>query len=121
MAKKKAVAVVCDVSRREELERLADEAIRNVGRIDTWVSKAGVVFGGRIEEVSETDMRQLFETDFWGEVGGLLVALPHLKEQGGALINMGVGEPKFPPPVCAPEDDARLVCSQQADRSARHS
>src|SRR3978361_46860 len=34
-------------------------------------------------------MRQLFETNFWGAVAGSLVALPHLKRQGGALINMG--------------------------------
>jgi short-subunit dehydrogenase len=88
-ARGRAIAVVCDVSRRDELERLADEAVRSFGRIDTWVNNAGVSILGRIEEVSEADMRQLFETNFWGEVGGSLVALPHLKQQGGALINMG--------------------------------
>jgi short-subunit dehydrogenase len=85
----RAIAVRCDVSQRDELERLADEAVRSFGRIDTWVNNAGVGIWGRIEEVSEADMRQLFETNFWGEVAGSLVALPHLKRQGGALINMG--------------------------------
>src|SRR4051812_36104187 len=83
------IAVPCDVGRREDVERVAAEAVRNFGRIDTWVNNAGVGIWGRIEEVSETDMRQLFETNFWGEVAGSLVALPHLKRQGGALINMG--------------------------------
>jgi short-subunit dehydrogenase len=44
---------------------------------------------GRLDEVSEEDSRLLFETNFWGIYYGSLVALPYLKEQGGALINLG--------------------------------
>jgi short-subunit dehydrogenase len=166
----KAIALACDVGRREDLEQVAAEAIRSFGRIDTWVNNAGVGIWGRIEEVSESDMRQLFETNFWGQVQGSLVALPHLRRRGGALINVGsiasdraiplqgiysaskhaikgftdalrmeleqegarvsvtlikpgsIGtpmpqhvrnytnsEPKFPPPVYAPEDVARVI------------
>lgn len=164
------IAVPCDVGRREDVERVAAEAIRSFGRIDTWVNNAGVGIWGRLEEVSEADMRQLFETNFWGEVHGSLIALRHLKQHGGALINVGsmvsdravplqgiysaskhavkaftdalrmeveqerapvsitlvkpasIGtpmpqhvknytdhEPKFPPPVYAPEDVARVI------------
>jgi len=39
--------------------------------------------------VSDEDSRRLMETNFWGVVNGSLVALPHLKKQGGALINVG--------------------------------
>jgi short-subunit dehydrogenase len=88
-AEGRAVTVACDVSRREDLERVAAHAIASFGRIDTWVNNAGVGIWGRIEEVSDADMRQLFETNFWGEVLGSLVALPYLKQHGGALINMG--------------------------------
>jgi NAD(P)-dependent dehydrogenase (short-subunit alcohol dehydrogenase family) len=35
------------------------------------------------------DARRLFETNYWGVVHGTLVALPHLKARGGALINVG--------------------------------
>jgi short-subunit dehydrogenase len=85
----RAIALVCDVGRREDLERLAAEAIQGFGRIDTWVNNAGVGIWGRIEELSEADMRQLFETNFWGQVYGSLVALPELRQHGGALINIG--------------------------------
>lgn len=34
-------------------------------------------------------MRRLFETNFWGVVHGSLVAIEHLKGNGGALINLG--------------------------------
>lgn len=35
------------------------------------------------------DQRRLFQTNFWGVVHGSLVAVEHLKQQGGALINIG--------------------------------
>jgi short-subunit dehydrogenase len=85
----RAIAVICDVGRRDDLEYVAAEAVRSFGRIDTWVNNAGVGIWGRIEEVSEADMRQLFETNFWGQVNGSLIALRQLRQHGGALINVG--------------------------------
>ncbi len=84
-----AIAVTADVTERDDLRRVAETAIDRYGRIDTWVNNAGVGMFGRLEECSEDDMRQLFEIDFWGAVHGSLVALPYLKQQGGALINVG--------------------------------
>lgn len=84
-----AIAVTADVGLAEDVRRIADTAIDRYGRIDTWVNNAGVGIFGRLEETSEDDMRQLFEIDFWGMVHGSLVALPHLKRHGGALINVG--------------------------------
>ena len=84
-----AIAVPCDVSDRGQVERVAREAIEHFGRIDTWVNDAGVSIYGRLDEVSEEDSRRLFETNFWGVYHGSLAALPHLKANGGALINLG--------------------------------
>ena len=84
-----AVGVVADVSERGQVERIAQAAIARVGRVDTWVNNAGSTIYGRVDEVSETDARRLFDINFWGMVHGSLVALPHLKRQGGALINLG--------------------------------
>jgi NAD(P)-dependent dehydrogenase (short-subunit alcohol dehydrogenase family) len=44
---------------------------------------------GRIADVPVEDARRLFETNYWGVVHGSLAALPHLREFGGALINVG--------------------------------
>jgi short-subunit dehydrogenase len=84
-----AVAVECDVADRRQVQNVADAAVRQFGRIDTWVNDAGVAIFGRLDRVSEEDSRRLFDTNFWGVVNGSLVALPHLKKQGGALINVG--------------------------------
>ena len=84
-----AMYVPCDVAERTHVERVAAEAVARFGRIDTWVNNAGLGIYGRLDEVSEADARRLFDVNFWGVVNGSLAALPHLKRQGGALINVG--------------------------------
>ena len=84
-----AISVTADVGRREDVERIAQAAIGRFGRIDTWVNDAGLAIYGRLDEVSDEDSRRLFDVNFWGVVYGSLVALPYLKAQGGALINVG--------------------------------
>ena len=85
-----AIKVVADVSKRDEVEKIANAALERFGRIDTWVNDAGVDVVGRLEAVSEEDARQLFDTNFWGVMHGSLVAIEHLKASGGgALINLG--------------------------------
>jgi short-subunit dehydrogenase len=84
-----AIAVHADVSKRGELEQVAQAAITAFGRIDTWVNNAGVAIYGRLEEVTDEDSRKLFDTNFWGVVYGSLVALPYLRREGGTLINIG--------------------------------
>ncbi len=84
-----ALAVEADVSRREDVERIAREAIARFGRIDTWVNDAGVSIYGRLREVDDDEHRRLFDTNFWGTVHGSRVALRHLAAAGGALVNVG--------------------------------
>jgi short-subunit dehydrogenase len=84
-----AAAVTCDVSDRAQVDRLAATAIARFGRIDTWVNNAGLGLYGRLDEVTEADSRRPFDINFWGVVNGSLAALPHLKKNGGALINVG--------------------------------
>jgi NAD(P)-dependent dehydrogenase (short-subunit alcohol dehydrogenase family) len=78
-----------DVADMEVVREVARTAIREFGRIDTWVNNAGVSIYGLLEEVTIADARRLFDTNYWGTVQGSLVALEHLKESGGALINVG--------------------------------
>jgi short-subunit dehydrogenase len=86
---REAIHVVADVADREQVQRVADAAIAHFGRIDTWANVAGTTIYGRIDQVSEADNRRLFDVNFWGMVNGSLAALPHLRRQGGALINVG--------------------------------
>ena len=84
-----AMSVVADVANRADVEKVAQAAAARFGRIDTWVNNAGLAIYGRLDQVSDEDSRRLFDINFWGVVYGSLVALPHLRTNGGALINVG--------------------------------
>lgn len=80
---------VVDVAHAGAMRGLAQYVVSDFGRIDTWVNNAGVTVYGRLEDVTLKDARRLFETNYWGVVNGSLAALPHLRSEGGALINVG--------------------------------
>ena len=84
-----AMYCVCDVANRDDVERIGHVAVERVGRTDTWINDSGISIHSELAEVSEQDNRRLFDANFWGVVNGSLAALPHLKRQGGALINVG--------------------------------
>ena len=86
----RAVCVVADVGREQDVRAIAEKAVAEFGGFDTWVNDAGTGIYGRIEEVSVDDMRHLFETNFWSQVYGSRIAVEHLRARGGgALINVG--------------------------------
>ncbi|MFL6375711.1 MAG: SDR family oxidoreductase [Pyrinomonadaceae bacterium] len=85
----RAVCAAADVGDNTEFRRAADTIVSELGHIDTWVNNAGVSVYGRIMEVPTEDMRQLFDTNLWGVVNGSKLAVQHLRQNGGALINLG--------------------------------
>ena len=84
-----AVYVVADVSDREDIREIARVAEETYGGFDTWVNVAGVFIYGKLEDTPIEDMRAQFETNVWGLLYGSLEAAEHLKEKGGAIINIG--------------------------------
>ena len=84
-----AAYVAADVANRDELNHVAEVAIERFGGFDSWVNNAGVGLYGRFDEYSEEDARKLFDTNFWGAVHGSMIAAEHLRQRGGAIINVG--------------------------------
>jgi NAD(P)-dependent dehydrogenase (short-subunit alcohol dehydrogenase family) len=77
-----------DVAREDHLARVADAAVREFGRIDTWVNNAAVAVYGKLMDLPVADLRRQFDVNYWGQVYGSRTAVPHLRRQGGALINV---------------------------------
>jgi NAD(P)-dependent dehydrogenase (short-subunit alcohol dehydrogenase family) len=84
----RAVYATADVADAEDVTRVAETAVREYGRIDTWVNNAAVAVYGRLMDLSVPDMRRQFDVIYWGQVYGSRAAVPHLARQGGALINV---------------------------------
>ena len=83
-----ALAVPTDVADESAVQELARRAIERFGRIDTWVSNAGVYLAGRFEETPPDVFRAVLATNLFGTVYAARAVLPHFRERGsGVLIN----------------------------------
>jgi short-subunit dehydrogenase len=96
------LTVPADVSKQEDVERLAQAAITGFGRIDIWVNNAGVGAVGRFEDVPLADHVQVIETDLFGTIYGSYFALRQFRAQrSGTLINIASVLGKIPSPYCS--------------------
>lgn len=93
------LVVPTDVTKEEDVERLASEAILKFGKIDVWLNDAAVLIFGEFTEIPTEDIRQVMETNLFGFIYGARAAVRQFKKQEyGTLINMGsvagiVGQP----------------------------
>lgn len=83
------VYVKADVGSEDDVREVSRVALERFGTFDTWINNAGASIYGRLSEVANEDHRRLFETNFWGVVYGSLEAAKHLRNRGGAIINIG--------------------------------
>ncbi|MFC3607507.1 SDR family oxidoreductase [Stutzerimonas tarimensis] len=81
--------VVADVGKREELDRVASDTLDRFGGFDTWINNAGASVWGRLDEVDDEDHHRVMQTNYWGTLYGSTIAMAHLREKGGAIINIG--------------------------------
>jgi NAD(P)-dependent dehydrogenase (short-subunit alcohol dehydrogenase family) len=110
--------VTADVGEREDVRRIVDAATARFGGFDTWINDAGAATYGKIVDTPVEDMRQVFETNFWGIVYGSLEAIAHLRTRpgGGKLINLGSVLSDFAIPEQGP-----YVASKHAVKGFTHS
>lgn len=84
-----ATALAIDVADEGAADKLAAKAVEEFGRIDCWVNDAAAAMYARLEEVTLEEHRRVFDVGYFGLVQGSMTAVRHLKENGGALINLG--------------------------------
>lgn len=83
-----ATAIVADVSDFEQVKAIADKAVEQYGRLDTWVQNAAVEIYASFEDTTVEEFRRVMEVNFLAHVYALKVAVPYLKQAGqGAMIH----------------------------------
>ncbi len=84
------LVVPTDVSRWEEVQNLAQQAINVFGTIDTWVNDAGISTYGLVEETPVEEFDKVVQVNLLGTIYGVKAVLPHMRIQGGGtIINIG--------------------------------
>lgn len=81
-------AIICDVSRPEDVSAMMAEAASWKGRLDILVNNAGVADFGPIEQTDLSRWRTVMETNLDGVFTCSQAALPHLKATRGCLVNI---------------------------------
>ncbi|MFI6978351.1 SDR family NAD(P)-dependent oxidoreductase [Embleya sp. NPDC050154] len=75
-----------DVTDRAVVLESVKRAKEHFGRLDVIVNNAGYARIGAIEELTEQQLRDQFETNMFGAVWVIQAALPYLREQGAGHI-----------------------------------
>ena len=84
-----ATAVVAEVADFEQVEAVAQVAVEEYGRLDTWVHLAAVGLFASFDRTRPEEFRRVVEVDLMGQVYGAMAALPRIKEEGrGALVHV---------------------------------
>ena len=64
------LVVPTDVSREDEVQNLAQQAVDRFGHIDVWINDAGVGLYSRFEQSPADEYRQVIETNLFGAIYG---------------------------------------------------
>jgi short-subunit dehydrogenase len=96
------LALACDVRNREEVERLLGLTLHNFGRLDIWINNAGHGLHDTVAEMDMAACREMFDTNLFGAISGMQVAVPAMLRQGsGTVINISSVAGHIPLPLGA--------------------
>ena len=84
-----AIGIGADVSDRDALTAAIDDAARQLGRIDILVNNAMWNSYNLIPDITPDIFARMMGVGLGGMVWGIQASVPHMPEEGGAIINIG--------------------------------
>lgn len=114
-----------DVTSTDQAKSAVDQAHEHFGRLDVVVNNAGYTLVGTVEEVSEEDVRAVFDTNLFGSLRVIQAVLPLLRAQGsGHIVGVSSGMGVMAAPLigfyCASKwafERCTRVCRRKSRRS----
>lgn len=78
--------VALDVRNSDSIKTAVNRIIETSGRLDIVINNAGVGITGPLEEIPTEEIRNNFETNFFGPIEVMKAALPQMRKQNSGLI-----------------------------------
>lgn len=100
-------AVQCDVSVREDCERMIADVARGFGPVDVLVNNAGIIEVAPFDEMRVEDFERAMGVMFWGTLYPTLAILPEMRRRKqGRIVNITsiggkISVPHLVPYCCA--------------------
>lgn len=86
----RAIAVLADVSKREDADRLVATAVEKLGRLDIVVNNAAIRAKRALGDITDAEWRQVTGVILDGPFFLARAAVPHMRKGGvGRIINIG--------------------------------
>ncbi|HEU4895081.1 MAG TPA: SDR family oxidoreductase [Acidimicrobiia bacterium] len=82
-------AVEADVTVEADVERVVETAVSGFGGVDALINNAGMEIQGAIDVLERADLELMLQTNVVGPYLCIRAALPHLRERGGSIVNIG--------------------------------
>jgi len=84
-----AVPVVADATRRPDVEKIREAALKAFGHVDVWVNNAGRGITRRVMDLTDDDLDQMMAVNVKSALYGIQAIVPHfLERRAGHLINV---------------------------------
>ena len=81
--------VTADVTRRADVERIRDEAVKAFGRIDVWINNAGRGITRPVLELTDEDVDAMMAINVKSVLYGIQAIVPYFTQQAsGHIINV---------------------------------
>ncbi|WP_226016483.1 SDR family oxidoreductase [Novosphingobium sp. FKTRR1] len=83
------VLAALDVTDAAMRNAIIEQTLARFGQIDVLINNAGVGARGAFEDIPESQFRTMFETNLFGPLDLIRLALPHMRARGtGRIINV---------------------------------
>ena len=80
--------VTCDVTNEDDVQRLLQTSLDELGHIDVWMNNAGLGGNGLVTELTDEQWSKVIDVTLTGTFRCLRAVLPHMYERGaGAVVN----------------------------------
>ncbi len=114
-----ALAVIADVTKRGDVQRIFDQAVARFGRVDVWINNVGRGIGRNLLDITDDDVDAMMRDNLKSVLYGMQVVAPHLMARGnGAIVNVSslLGRTPLPPRAAYAASKAAMMSLSEAFR-----
>jgi len=84
-----ALAIPCDVTVKDEVDRAVAEATQAFGQVDVLINSAGILIPDTVDKIRREDLQQMMDVNLYGTLNAIQAVLPAMREaRAGSIVNI---------------------------------